>query len=74
MTNETIRLEIKNRIKESGIKQKKIAEDAGYTEKKFSDMLNGRKKMDAVDFFRISQALNITPNDLFGIKREDKPA
>lgn len=69
MTSESIRDEIKNRINISGMKQKKIAAIAGYGEKEFSNILKGRKRMDAVDVFRISQALGITPNDLFGIER-----
>lgn len=67
MTSESIRDEIKNRINISGMKQKKIAEIAGYKEKEFSNILKGRKRMNAVDVFRISQALGITPNELFGI-------
>ena len=68
MTATFIGNEIKKRIAADGLKHKKVAEKAGYKEKVFSDMLNGRKKMDAIDIFRISQALGVTPNDLFGIK------
>lgn len=60
---------IRELIADSGLKQKKVAEKAGYAEKEFSSILNGRKRLDAVDVYRISQALSVTPNELFGIER-----
>lgn len=57
-------------IRNLGIKQKVIAERAGYSIQQFSNMLNGRKLISATDVWRISQALGVTPNDLFGIERK----
>ena len=57
-------------IRKLGIKQKVIAERAGYSIQQFSNMLNGRKLISATDVWRISQALGVTPNDLFGIERK----
>lgn len=54
-------------IRDLGIKQKVVAERAGYSVQQFSNMLNGRKLISATDVWRISQALGVTPNDLFGI-------
>lgn len=48
-----------------GIKQKKVAADAGYSEKKFSAMMCGRKIITDTDIPNISNALGVTPNDLF---------
>lgn len=57
-------------IQETGIKQCVIAERAGYTKQQFSDMLNGRKIIKASDVLRIAKAMNVTPNDLYGIPVE----
>jgi transcriptional regulator with XRE-family HTH domain len=56
---------IKEIIKSSGFKQKAIADRAGYDQKKFSDMLNGRKIITAADIIPIAEALGVQPNDLF---------
>ena len=44
-------------IIERGLKQKAVAKNAGYDEKQFSNMLNGRKTITDVDVFRLSVAL-----------------
>lgn len=62
-------IQTKKIIHERGIKQKVIAEKAGYTAQQFSNMLNGRKIIECTDVLRISAVLNVTPNDLFGIER-----
>lgn len=56
-------------IHERGIKQKVVAEKAGYSAQQFSNMLNGRKIIGCIDIMRISDALRVTPNDLFGIEK-----
>lgn len=58
----------RNIIKERGLKNKAVAERAGYTEQKFSRILNGQKIIESNDILRIANALDVTPNDLFGIK------
>lgn len=58
----------KKLIEEKGFKQKHVALLAGYTEKKFSAMLNGRSTIREMDVMRIANALEVTPNDLFGIE------
>lgn len=54
-------------IHRQGVKQKVIAEKAGYPEKMFSNMLNGRKLITEVDILPICFALEVTPNELFGV-------
>lgn len=51
-----------------GLKQKAIAEKAGYSEKQFSNLLCERKKMNPEDILKIAKVLEVTPNDLYGIK------
>lgn len=55
---------IKNIIKEKGYKQYVIANRAGYSDKQFSDMVNGRKIIVADDIVPISIALGCEPADL----------
>ncbi len=59
-------------IHERGIKQKVVAEKAGYSAQQFSNMLNRRKVIEWIDVMRISNALGVTPNDLFGITSSDQ--
>lgn len=55
-------------IKNKGLKKKSVAEKAGYSKQQFSNLLNGRKTFKEADILRIATALEVTPNDLFGIK------
>lgn len=57
----------KRLIKEKGLKQKHVAALAGYDEKKFSAKLNGSSIIREKDIIRIAKALNVTPNELYGI-------
>lgn len=53
---------IKIYIKESGLKQKVVATKAGYTEKQFSEMLNGKRPLYADDVEKICVALGVPPD------------
>ena len=55
-------------IEEKGLKQKSVAEKAGYTMQQFSRMMNGRNQISWHDVLRIANVLGVTPNDLYGIK------
>lgn len=57
---------IKRIIQEKGLKQKSVAVKAGFTDQQFSNLLNGRKIFSAYDVLRIANALDVTPNELFG--------
>lgn len=61
-------------IKANGLKQKYVAEKAGFTPQEFSNMLNGRKQFQTEYVNRVCNALSITPNDLFRVKNETKSA
>lgn len=54
-------------IANRGLKQKTIAFKAGYDEKEFSAMLNNRKIIRDNDIVAIANALEVTPNELFGL-------
>lgn len=54
-------------IKDRGLKKKCVAEKAGYSRQQFSNLLNGRKVFKVDDVLRIANALEVTPNDLFGL-------
>ncbi|MEE1154809.1 MAG: helix-turn-helix transcriptional regulator [Acutalibacteraceae bacterium] len=54
-------------IKERGLKKNVVAEKAGYSANQFSAFLHGRKTIKASDVYSIAKALEVTPNDLFGI-------
>lgn len=60
-------------IAELGLKQRAVAEKAGFEAQAFSDMLNGRRLIKLCDVVLIAEALGVTPNDLYGIE-EDKDA
>ena len=52
-------------IEERGYKQKAVARIAGDDVKVFNNLLNGRKVVTDCDIIAISNALGVTPNDLF---------
>lgn len=57
---------IKSIIKNSGCKNYAIAEKCGYTDRQFSNILTGRKKITSEDVKKLCDGLEITPNDLYG--------
>jgi len=72
MDNSQIQKRIKNYVKNTGLKQRIIAERAGYTEKQFSAMMTGRKRITAVDVEWICSALDVSPSEF--IKPESQKA
>ena len=68
-----IKENIRRIIESKGLKHRAVAIRAGLRPQQFSDMLNGRRNIYAEDILRISIALEVTPNDLFGFKdRKDR--
>lgn len=57
-------------IEERGLKQRAVAFKAGIPEKMLSDIINGRVIAKENHIIAISNALNITPNELFGINNK----
>ena len=56
-SNSIVANRVRQIIKEKGLKQTAIAEKAGSSTQEFSDMLNGRRLMRAVDIASIISAL-----------------
>lgn len=68
-SNSVVADNLKFCINDRGLKQSAIARKAGFSPQEFSDMLNGRRIMRAIDIVNIINALdNVDANDLFGIK------
>ncbi len=57
-------------INERGLKQCAVAEKAGYSVQQFNAMLTGRKLITDVDICKITSALNVDANTLFGKGKE----
>ena len=58
---------IKAIIAKKDVKQKAVAQKAGYSARAFSNMLNGRKLIADYDILPLCHSLNVTPNELFGV-------
>ena len=56
-SNSIVANRVREIIKEKGLNQTAIAEKAGFSTQEFSDMLNGRRLMRAVDIASIISAL-----------------
>ena len=61
---------IKKIIAEKCFSKSKKKKKAGYDLKIFSNMINGRKVIKDTDVARIANALDVEPNDLYGIKTD----
>ena len=65
MSRDPIAVGIKFLIAERGMIQRVVAERAGYTSQQFSDMLNDRKTIKAIDIVPISKALGVSVQDVY---------
>lgn len=52
-------------ITERGLKNRAVAERAGFSENQFSAILNKRRVVRDIDVIAIACALGVTPNELF---------
>ena len=57
-------------IAEKCLSKGAIGKRAGYDIQKFSNMLNGRKIITDADVINIAIALDVEPNELYGLKRD----
>lgn len=57
---------VKKLIATRGIKQKYIAQKMGLSEPEFSNIMNGRKILKPEIVPLLCDALDVTPNELFG--------
>lgn len=64
----TFIINCKSVISQKGLKQKYVANQMGIPERKLSDMLNERKKIELEDIGLLCKVLETTPNELFGYK------
>lgn len=55
---------------ERGVKQRKVAEMANINEKTLSAMMCGRKIITADDAAALADALDVSPNELFGFAED----
>ncbi len=63
---------IKSLISDKGMKQKAVAEKAGFTSQEFSNILNDRRKLLRVEYIpAIAFAIGVDVNDLYGIPRKE---
>lgn len=62
---------IKAIIQKQGYKQSAVAVKAGYEPSKFSNMLNSRKTIADYDIPPIANALGVSPNELFGVGKQN---
>lgn len=73
-SNSVVANRVREIIKEKGLKQTALAEKAGFSAQEFSDMLNGRRLMRAVDIASIINALRgvgVDANYLFMVDPVD---
>ena len=68
---ELVIFNIRRIMHEKGLKQRYVAEKSDFTEQEFSNMMNGRKRMDLEYIPRICFALSVQPNDLFVPEQEE---
>lgn len=62
---------IKTIISNKGMKQKAVAEKAGFTPQEFSNILNDIRKLLRVEYIpAIAFAIGVDVNDLYGIRKE----
>lgn len=57
-------------LSRKGLKQVYVAEKAGYTPQKLSDMINGRCLIKACDIPKLANALGVKTDDLFEAGKE----
>lgn len=62
---------IKNLIVEKGLIQKAVAHRAGFTQQQFSDMMNNRKVIRAVDLIPISKAIGVEVQEIYDAGRTE---
>lgn len=55
-------------ISNKGLKQKSVAEKAGFTENQMSQILNGKRNISADELEIICNAMDAKPNDIYEIR------
>lgn len=70
MAVDPIAIGIKKLIDEKGLLQKAVATKAGFTPQQFSDMLNDRRILRAIDIVPIANALGVEVSDIYEAGRQ----
>lgn len=71
ITYDDVITNVKHIIENKGMKQGVVAERAGFTPQEFSNVLNERRKLLRVEhLLPVANALGVTVNDLYGIRKE----
>lgn len=73
MSRDPVALGIRRLIAERGLIQKAVAKRAGFSEQQFSDMLNDRKIIRAIDIIPISSAIGVTVQEIFDAGADQVP-
>ena len=60
-------------IDRKGLKHRAVATKAGFSDKQFSAILTRRRVIKDIDVAAIANALEVTPNELFGIAEPEVP-
>ena len=66
--NSRVATNVKEVIREKGLKQSAVALKAGFSVQELNDMLNGRKIIKAVDIEKLAIILGVDANRILGIK------
>lgn len=61
-------------LRERCFLQSAVAEKAGLSKQKLSDVVNKRRKLEANEMFQICMAMDITPDHLFEMARAQDSA
>lgn len=62
---------IRKIIDERGLKQCAVAKKAGYSKQQFNSLLTGRKLITDADICKITTALDVDANTLFGMPEKE---
>lgn len=58
-------------MKDRGLKHGAVAEKAGFSAKQFSALMTGRRVIKDTDVVALANALDVSPNTLFGIEAKE---
>lgn len=69
-----VRTVLKNVFKRKAVVQAEIARRAGLTPDQLSAVINKRRRLEADELFRICDALDMSPDELFATDDDQKTA
>lgn len=60
-------------LRDSLYKQAAVAQKAGLSSQQLTDIIKKRRRLEANEMFRLCVALDVTPNELFGVSPRAAP-